>query len=282
MTMQAPSSRFRTETAFEAAARAWPASGVLGRVRRLLKPAFEMLVEWHAGAALESRFPGGEIARIRPRWRNLSWNPDEYAAFRETIRPGDIVLEAGANAGGYAILFGQWVGPSGRVYAFEPDPRAFTALEDHVALNGLAPQVLPIRAAVSAASGSARLQLASTSGLSRISSADAAGQHVETVSIDDFCARMNIVPGVIKIDVEGAELDVLRGARRTIAAAGAKLRLFVEMHPSLWPESGITVADIVRECEASELTLERLDGGREGLWETEGACLRLRPSGGAR
>jgi hypothetical protein len=103
------------------------------------------------------------------------------------------------------------------------------------------------------------------------------GVDVRAVSIDDFCACTKIRPSFIKIDVEGAELAVLRGARKTIAAAGPHLRLYVEMHPAVWPALRITARDIVRECDASGLTLERLDGSRDGLWDVEGVCLRLRP-----
>ena len=82
------------------------------------------------------------------------------------------------------------------------------------------------------------------------------------MSIDQFCAERGLAPRVIKIDVEGAELAVLRGARSTIAAAGPGLQLFVEMHPHLWPALGISADDVRRECEAQGLVAERLDGSR--------------------
>jgi FkbM family methyltransferase len=279
--MRAPSSRFRRASPLETVARAWPSTGVLGRARRLLKPLFEKALGLGGGGAVASRFPGGEIVRLRPAWRNLSWNPDEYAAFRDAITRGDVVIDAGANAGGYAVLFGQWVGPEGHVYAFEPEPRAFAALADHVTLNGLGARVVPVRAAVAEQSGPARLRLAPASGLSRLTNAafvESQDLHVTATSIDDFCARSNIRPSFIKIDVEGAELPALRGARKTIASAGPELRVYVEMHPALWPELGVTPDDIVRECEASGLVLERLDGSRERLWDVEGVCLQLRPA----
>ena len=53
--------------------------------------------------------------------------------------------------------------------------------------------------------------------------------------------------------------------------------LYVEMHPTIWKEVGVSLLDVVRECEASRLALERLDGSDDGLWDLEGVCLRLRP-----
>jgi FkbM family methyltransferase len=278
---QAPSSRFRRESRLEAMARQWPASGVFGRVRRALKPIFETAIGWRG--AIEARFPGGEIVRLDPAWRHLSWNADEYAAFRQVIRPGDCVLDVGANAGGYTILFAQWVGPAGRVYAFEPDPRAFAALVRHVALNGVLDRVVAVNAAVSDGSGSARLRLAAATGLSHVTDAEderAEDITVDAVSIDGFCARASLCPSFIKIDIEGAELRALRGARRTLAAS--QPRVFVEMHPQAWRQVGCSGEAILRECSSAGYELERLDGSRSGLWDVEGACLRLHPVGTVR
>ncbi len=61
---------------------------------------------------------------------------------------------------------------------------------------------------------------------------------VPTVTIDSFCAREGLLPSFIKIDVEGAELAVLRGARETIRRGGDALALFVELHPSIWSLGG--------------------------------------------
>jgi hypothetical protein len=50
------------------------------------------------------------------------------------------------------------------------------------------------------------------------------------------------------------------------------------MHPQLWPELGISAGDLRRECDAQGLAIETVDGRRDGLWDTEGICLRLRPA----
>jgi len=145
----------------------------------------------------------------------------------------------------------------------------------------VADRVTAVGAAVADGSASTlRLALGESSGISRLlppGETHPATREVSVVSIDQFCGDRGLTPQVIKIDVEGAELAVLRGARSTVAAAGPGLQLFVEMHPHLWTALGISVDEVRRECEAQNLVAERLDGSRgTDVWQTEGVCLRLR------
>jgi FkbM family methyltransferase len=275
---------FRTRTLSERLAEALPSGAGFASLRRWLRPLF---VKWLASsnADLQSVLPGGEVVLVSPTYRHISWNRDEYAAFKTAVRPGDVVLEAGANVGAYTMLFAQWVGASGRVFAFEPDPSAYAGLQDHVAMNNVADRVTAVAAAVAdGRDACVRLAIGESSGISRIASDRQATstqtRDVPAVSIDQFCVERDIVPRVIKIDVEGAEMAVLAGARETIAAAGSALQLFVEMHPHLWPELGLSADSLRRECEAQGLVAEQLDGSVRALWETDGICLRLRPGRG--
>jgi FkbM family methyltransferase len=274
--------RFRVQLWPERLAAAMPSGEPFGRLRRRLRPVVEWLLA-PAGGGLRSVLPCGEVVLVSPAYRHVTWNPDEYAAFRDAVREGDVVLDAGANAGAYAILFGHWAGASGRVFAFEPDPAAFDALKRHISLNGMTDRVTAIPAAVGD-DRACRVRFATfeSTGISRLATdrEDAATivREVDALSIDRFCGERRLRPSVIKIDVEGSELAALRGARVTIAQAGGDLRLFVEMHPQLWPRFGISGADIQRECETQGLEPEKLDGSPHDLWTTEGVCLRLRPS----
>jgi FkbM family methyltransferase len=258
-----------------------PSGGPIGRVRRTLRPLVDRLLE-HKRGGLRAVLPGGEVVLVAPAQRHMTWNDEEYSAFRATAHPGQVILEAGANVGCYTLLFAQWVGPSGRVFAFEPDPVAFEGLRRHVTMNSVDDRVTVLPEAVTDGSAArVRLLLGESSGVSRVAARDpgmgSRGVDVAATSIDRFCAERAITPDVIKIDVEGAELSVLRGARRTLAAAGPRLQLFVEMHPSLWPEFGSSADDLRRECERQRLEPERLDGSRADVWSIEGVCLRLRP-----
>jgi hypothetical protein len=87
------------------------------------------------------------------------------------------------------------------------------------------------------------------------------------------CKRLNLRPDVVKIDVEGAGLDVLKGARRVLASDA--VQAFVELHPSIWPSRGVTVEQVRAELAAQRLTPEPLDPSID-IWHTEGISVRLR------
>lgn len=238
------------------------------------------------GRGLACTLPSGEVMRVLPGYRYLSWNPAEYLAFRDAAAPGMVALDVGANVGAYAVLLGQWVGATGQVFAFEPSQSAFDGLVRHIALNAQADVVRPVPAAVSDRDGTGALIVAGTAGESRLvgtgRSADlkvrttnqaGAVISVPTVTIDGFCAREGVQPSFIKIDVEGAELAVLRGARETIRRGGDRLALFVELHPSIWKLSGETRADFESELDRQGLALEKLTS--DDPWEVEGMVVRL-------
>ena len=227
------------------------------------------------GRGLSCTLPSGELIRVLPEYRYLSWNPIEYAAFRAAVTPGMVALDIGANVGAYSVLLGQWVGASGRVYAFEPSGAAFRGLVRHVSLNAQDGVVQPVAAAVSDVDGDANLIVADTAGESRLAGPSEVGAtaSVPVTTIDAFCGREGIQPSFIKIDVEGAELAVLRGARETIRQHGGDAALFVELHPSIWRLIGVTRADFEAELDRQRLTMEPLAGGDP--WTVEGTVVRL-------
>ena len=158
---------------------------------------------------LESR---GKLARILLG----SYEPEQTRLFAETIRPGDTVLDVGANVGYYTLLSALLAGPSGAVWSFEPNPRNAGFLRRHAEINGLR-QVRVEQAAVSDAAGMARFDFGTGSGTGHLSSDGAI--EVRTLRLDDFCAANAIVPRAVKIDVEGAEAAVLDGFAATVEAA---------------------------------------------------------------
>jgi FkbM family methyltransferase len=271
---------FRQPGLVERLGRALSAIPMNATVRARLKRWYlAALTAQSGGKGLTATLRGGESIRVLPEHAHLGWNPDEYLAFRGAVRPGMTALDVGANAGAYALLLGQWVGPHGAVYAFEPAPDPFEGLVRHLALNGLDKVVHAERMAVGGSTTTAHLLVSSDPGESRLASASessSATVDVPVTTVDDFCAARRLMPSFIKVDVEGAELEVLRGARETIRRCRSDLALFVELHPRVWPALGISRTDIAGELARQSLEAVSLLPGQDP-WSVEGLCVRLVP-----
>lgn len=145
--------------------------------------------------------------------------PVEMAAVVHLLRAGELLVDIGANLGVFTILAAGVAGAS--VIAVEPAPETLPALRAHVALNGLESLVEVAATALSDAPGTIRM----TAGLGASNRIDASGIAVPVTTLDALLAGR--VPAVIKLDVEGHEAAVLRGARASLAQPGL-LALVVE------------------------------------------------------
>jgi FkbM family methyltransferase len=142
-----------------------------------------------------------------------SYEREQTRLLRSLVPRGGTVLDVGAHTGYYTVLASSLVGPSGRVRAFEPHPRNARFLRRHVRLNRCHNTVVE-EAAVAAGPGSAMFGGGSGSGTGSLRPD---GTHeVRTVGLDDYCGRHGLRPDLIKVDVEGAEAQVLRGAAVTL------------------------------------------------------------------
>lgn len=196
-----------------------------------------------------------EVVRIDPRARHLVPHQPETAVFsflRQTIRPGAVVLDVGAFVGVYAVLAARWSRPGGRVIAFEPTQSSAAFARRHLMYNAADPgSVELIEAAVSDRPGTAMLHEYNATDMPFVNSLAAAVdtdaapamREVRVVTIDEICRERRLVPTVVRMDVQGAELHALRGASEIIRAAPT-LSIVVEMHPQCWPAFGVTERDI--------------------------------------
>lgn len=134
--------------------------------------------------------------------------------FERHVREGDVVYDIGANVGFFTLLAAKLVGGRGAVYSFEPLPRNLEYLRKHISLNDASAHVLDV--ALSSSAGTARFAVASSASMGRL---DAAGDiEVRCETIDQLVRSGRIAPPrFLKIDVEGAEHDVLTGGAESLA-----------------------------------------------------------------
>ncbi len=141
-----------------------------------------------------------------------SYEMNKRLAFEREIFPGAVVYDIGANVGYFSLLAAVLAGPEGRVFAFEPLPRNLAFLRRHVALNGLGNIVAIVPAAVSERSGEAAFDTGASSAMGHLT--ESGGITVQMVALDEMMAAGELPPpDFMKIDVEGAEYAVLKGAR---------------------------------------------------------------------
>lgn len=162
----------------------------------------------------------------------------ELRVIRRMLFGGGDFVDAGASIGIYTVDVARFLGTRGRVLALEPNPRVRARLEENIQLNGCT-NVIVSDVAVAAASGHAQLHVPryGDSAWASLSSAWVDGSEwvgerdiveVEAVTLDAVVARHSLRPAVVKIDVEGLEADVLRGAESVLEHRPAVLVEIVE------------------------------------------------------
>ncbi len=142
-----------------------------------------------------------------------TYDPFETEVLKNQIKKGDVVLDLGANIGFFTLIFAKLVGEEGKVFAFEPDPDNFSLLKKNIEINGYQ-NVILVHKAVSNETGKTRLYLSSEASDHRIyDSYDGRKSiEIETTRLDDYFNKYNGRIDFIKMDVQGAEWAVIKGA----------------------------------------------------------------------
>lgn len=198
------------------------------------------------------------------------------------LRPGDVVLDIGANVGLFTLVAAKAVGPTGSVHAFEPVPGNWERLEENVQLNGFT-NVRLNRSAVRDRAGTVALSIdadmASTSGAST-SSFFTVSQLADPVrevtaqaeTIDDYARRQLVGQAIrlVKIDVEGSEPAVLAGMSEVLKAHRVDV-LMLEVSLYGLHRSGSRIFDVVEPLRLAGYELYRLGvGGVLSRWSYRG------------
>jgi FkbM family methyltransferase len=154
-----------------------------------------------------------------------SYEYEKRRLFEAEVNRGHTVYDLGAHAGYYTLLASVLVGPEGKVFAFEPLPQNLFYLKEHMRINRLK-NVTVIEAAVSDHNGRVRFGEGPDRYTGKI--APDGSIVVQAVSLDSYVSEHGLpAPDLIKMDVEGAELAALTGAKSLLARHHPKIFLAV-------------------------------------------------------
>jgi len=198
---------------------------------------------------------------------------DELCFVRAFLRPGDVVFDIGANIGLYSVIAGRAVGPTGRVFAFEPNPAAFTHLRHNVRINRLG-NVTCVSQAASDTSERRDLSVVlegwdAYSSFGTITGRPAQSVAVNVETIDTFVAAYGLGDkpvAFVKIDVEGWEPHVLAGATELLSRTFAPV-VQIELNAEALASAGATLDGLYKTL--TDLGL--------GLWSFSRFHRRLLP-----
>lgn len=181
---------------------------------------------------------------------------DLQALMHRLVRPGDTVIDVGANVGIHTCSIARRVGPAGAVVAIEPLIELADRLEENVALNGLG-NVKVMRVAASMAPGTAEIfpprAGAANQGQATLHARpglDATPRTIVTDTVDNVAAELGLTGiRLVKVDVEGHELSALRGAEATLRAQ--RPRVVFEYDATTYSAAGVAwheVAGFLESC----------------------------------
>jgi FkbM family methyltransferase len=180
-------------------------------------------------------------------------------ALAEHVSPGLTVYDVGAHAGFFTLLASRLAGPSGRVFAFEPRPDNVERLHRNIDANRVT-NVDVIPAALSDRSGSAAFVMHESTLEGRLADpGEMSAASVRTEAIDALVRDGMAPPDLMKVDVEGAEGGVIRGAARTIDAH--RPVMLIEVHSI---EAGREVAFAMPCAYTFEDIETRIEAGAPG------------------
>ena len=159
-----------------------------------------------------------------PEWMGIYERSKQMAVSQFNLR-GKTVFDVGANAGFYTLAFSRLVGPKGNVFAFEPLGRNCDKLLNHLTLNGIE-NAKVVQCAVADCDGFTAFQIGNSDFAGKLATS---GRHVVPVfSLDSITERLtHQTPYLVKIDVEGAEAEVLKGADKVLAKSRPKLLIAI-------------------------------------------------------
>ena len=216
----------------------------------------------------------GVLRSLRIYYGNRSQRAAMDRLYGQFVRAGDLVFDVGAHVGYFTLLAAQRVTETGTVLSIEPNPTALDQLHQNVDRSGLK-NVLVAHSACGDSDEPVRLYLhtESNSSMASLSAANATGGvgvDVACSTLDDLCADHRITRArLVKIDVEGAELSVLRGMDRILREM--RPIIVLELEPRLLAAFGASPDAILALLEGYGYRVASLGGHSNYVCRPTGA-----------
>lgn len=198
------------------------------------------------------------------------FEPGTVRFYQKRIRPGETVLDIGANIGAHTLPLAQCVSPGGRVHAFEPTEFAFQKLLANVALNPGIQDLIVANHCFLAATNEEAVPVEIYSSWPLTPTPGVHPKHLgqlkltsgaSSMTLDDYCQRNRIEQvNWIKLDVDGNEFTVLQGARKLLSSCHP--RIVMELQPYGAYEAGHTFSDFVNYVLGFGYKIYRLENDR--------------------
>lgn len=199
----------------------------------------------------------------------------ETELVKKMVTEGDVVVDVGAHIGYYTLIFAKCVGNGGIVFAFEPEPNNFSLLSKNIEINGYKNVNLE-QLAISDFDGTCVLYTFNTSsGANRIykplekNYKNSKPIQIKAISLDDyFTNRPENKIDLIKIDVEGAEFNVLKGMQN-IMKKNINLKILLEFNPYFLENAGANPKHLIDFLQDRSFKINYLDEENNRMMEVD-------------
>ena len=215
-----------------------------------LKRSAYTVLDWLTFGKGVVRKINGMKVRFPARWSRYyesDYESGNYNFLKEQVKPGMHIIDVGAHLGLFSSVSAQLTGPEGKIVCFEPTPGTFKLLQQTLKLNHCS-NVTAVQAAISKKEGSATFYVGNTDAnnsnslVKNKAESEISGYEVKLTTIDKAVQQYQLSPSLIKIDAEGAEMDALRGAVRTIK--DHMPMLILGLHPAAIVANGDSLKEI--------------------------------------
>jgi len=198
------------------------------------------------------------------------WEPEETKFLAKTLQLGMVFVDVGANIGYYTVIASAIVGNTGKVFAFEPDPKNFALLQKNIAGNYCQNVIAEQRAIAASAQRLLLYRSSNNSGDHRIyqPQGEFIHQHgkrrspiaVEALSLDDYFKDIPTRINFLKMDIQGAEYGAFVGMRKTLQQ-NSDITILAEFWPKGLGQAGVSPQVFLDEVRGSGFKIYRLDHG---------------------